>query len=237
MLYFGHINFERFHFMKKIFLSPLFTPVVFTLCWGAMLAVVLLYFPDLKFKITEDGEIIELFTNIGYVLMIAAMLFFAKDYADKMTSWGIYLFLGICAFLREAGIQHHLSRTDSTPFKSRFFLNQENPWGEKIVFGLILLLVFGAMLYLAVKYAKHLVVSFFKLNTVTWSTAVLCCTLVFAKFADRFPGNWRKAHGDVLLPREQIEIWSLLEESSEMFLPYLVIIILWQFHLLKNKEA
>lgn len=223
--------------MKKIFLSPLFTPITFALCWGVMLAVVLIYFPDLKFKITEDGEIIELVTNIGYVSMIAAMLFFAKDYADKMTSWGIYLFLGICAFLREAGIQHHLSRTDSTPFKSRFFLNPNNPWGEKVVFGLILLLVFGALAYLAIKYSKHLITSFFKLNTVTWSIAVLCCTLVFAKVADRFPSNWRKAHDDALLPRDQIEIWSLLEESSEMFLPYLVVIILIQYHILKKKSA
>ncbi len=222
--------------MKKIFLSPFFTPVLFTICWGLMLAVVLIYFPEQKFKITEDGQIIELITNIGYISMLAALMYFAKDYTDKITSWGIYLFLAMCAFLREAGIQHHLSRTDSTPFKSRFFLNPDNPWGEKIVFGLLLIVIFGAVIYLAVKYAKFLVLSFFKLNTVTWSTAVFCCTLVFAKFADRFPGNWRKAHDDIPLPRSQIEIWSLLEESSEMFLPYLVIIMLAQYHLLKNKQ-
>ncbi len=222
--------------MKKLFLSPFFTPFAFLISWGLFLAVVLVYFPEQKFTITEDGRIIELFTNIGYVLMLAALMFFSRDFTDKITAWGIYLFLSICAFLREAGIQHHLSRTDTTPFKSRFFLNPDNPLGEKIVFGLILMLIFGALLYLAIKYAKHLITSFFKLNTVTWSTAVLCCTLVFAKFADRFPGNWRKAHNDVLLPRQQIEIWSLLEESSEMFLPYLVIIILWQYHLCKNAQ-
>lgn len=222
--------------MKKIYLSPFFTPIAFVLSWGLLLATVLIYFPEQKFKITEDGEIIELFTNIGYMGLFAALLYFSKDYKDKITSWGIYLFLSMCAFLREAGIQHHLSRTDSTPFKSRFFLNPNNPWGEKIVFGLLLLIVFGAILYLAVKYSKHLILSFFKLNTVTWSTAVFCCTLVFAKFADRFPGNWRSAHNDVSLPRAQIEIWSLLEESSELFLPYLVIIMLSQYHLLKNKE-
>lgn len=223
--------------MKKFFLSPFFTPIAFMLLWGALLAVVLIFFPESKFKITEDGEILELLTNIGYISMIAAMLFLSKDYADKMTTWGVYLFLGICAFLREAGIQHHLSKTDSTPFKSRFFLNPQNPWGEKVVFGLILLLVFGALLYLAIKYSKHLITSFFKMNTVTWSTSVLCCTLVFAKFADRFPGNWRKAHDGILLPRDQIEIWSLLEESSETFLPYLVLIILVQYHFLKKSKA
>lgn len=223
--------------MKKIFLSPFFCPLLFSLCWAALLTVVLVWFPEDKFKITEDGQILEFLTNLGYVLMLAVMLFLSKDYQDKITDWGIYLFLGISAFLREAGIQHHLSRTDSTPFKSRFFLNPDNPLSEKIIFGLILIIIFAALIYLAIKYTKHLIVSFFQLNTITWSTAVFCTVLVFAKFADRFPGNWRSAHNDVSLPREQIEIWSLLEESSEVFLPYLVLIIMLQYHFLKTKKT
>ncbi|MBR3501297.1 MAG: hypothetical protein IKO06_00120 [Alphaproteobacteria bacterium] len=221
--------------MKKIFTSPFFTPVMFTLLWGTLVSVVLLYFPEQKFAVTEDGQIIDIITNIGYILMIAVMLLLAKDYADKPTSWGIYLFLGIAAFLREGGIQHHLSKTDTTPFKSRFFLNPANPVGEKIIFGLILVVIFGALAYLAVKYTKHLIVSFFKLNPITWSTAVFCTVLVCAKFADRFPSNWRKAHDDTLLPREQIEVWSLLEESLEMFLPYIIIIMLLQYHVMRQK--
>lgn len=223
--------------MKKVFLSPFFTPIAFTALWVTLITVVLCFFPEQKFLITQEGQILEIFTNIGYILMLAAMMFFARDYSDKITSWGIYLFLGMCAFLREAGIQHHLSKTDTTPFKSRFFLNPNNPWGEKIVFGLLLIVIFAALIYLAVKYSKFLISSFFKLNTVTWSTAVLCTVLVCAKFADRFPSNWRKAHDGVPLPQNQIEIWSLLEESSEMFLPYLVIVIMWQYHLLCKKAA
>ena len=147
------------------------------------------------------------------------------------------MFLGMCAFLREAGIQHYLSKTDTTPFKSRFFLNPNNPWGEKIVFGLVLLVIFAALAYLAVKYTKFLITSFFKLNTVTWSTAVLCTVLVCALFGARFPSNWRIAHGGVYLPQNQIEIWALLEECSEMFLPYLVMLIMWQYHLIKKQKA
>ena len=221
--------------MKKIFLSPFFSPITFALCWGTLLAIVLICFPEQKYQITHDGEIIEILTNIGYMLMLTALLFFSKDYTDKITSWGIYLFLGIAAFLREAGIQHHLSKTDTTPFKSRFFLKPENPIGEKIVFGLLLLIIFGAIVYLMIKYAKHLITSFFKLNTVTWTIAVFCSVLVFSKFADRFPGNWRDAHNDVSLPQSHIEVWSLLEESIEIFIPYLVIIALTQYHLIKKK--
>ena len=222
--------------MKKLFLSPFFAPICFALCWGTLLAIVLVYFPEQKYQLTFDGQIIDILTNIGYMLMLAALLYFSKDYTDKITSWGIYLFLGMSAYLREAGIQHHLSKTDTTPFKSRFFLKPENPIGEKIVFGMLLLIIFGAILYLLIKYAKHLVTSFFKLNTVTWTIAVFCSVLVLSKFADRFPGNWRDAHNDVALPKSHIEVWSLLEESIEIFIPYLVVLALTQYHLLKKKD-
>ena len=222
--------------MKKIFVSPFFTPALFSVCWGALLFIVLFYFPEQKYQITHDGEIIEILTNMGYMSLLAGLLYFSKDYTDNITSWGIYLFLSMTAFLREAGIQHHLSRTDTTPFKSRFFLKPENPIGEKIVFGMLLLIVFGAIVYLLVKYAKHLIKSFFKLNTITWSIATFCTVLVFSKFADRFPGNWRDAHNNVSLPKNQIEIWSLLEESIEMFIPWIVLITLSQYHILKSNK-
>lgn len=225
--------------LKKVFVSPLFTPLTYGVLWGIMLFIVLAFFPEQKFAITEDGAVIEHITHAGYVLMIAAFFIYLKDFKGSrqtLLSWAVFLFLGICAFLREAGIQHHLSKTDTTPFKSRFFLNENNPFSEKIIFGLVLLIVFGAMIYIAVKYTRHLVISFFKLNTVTWSIATLCTVLVFAKIADRFPANYRHSH-DMPLTRSAIDLCSLLEESSEMFLPYLVIVILAQYHLLKNKSS
>lgn len=221
--------------MKKFFLSPLFAPIFYCVLWGIVLAVVLLFFPEKKFEITTDGQIIDIATYTGYALMLVGMLYFVKDFKDNMLYWGIYFILGIAALLREAGIQHHLTNSDSTPFKSRFFLNPNNPLSEKIIFGAVLLLIFGMLIFLAVKYAKHLVVSFFKMNTITWSIATFCTVLVFAKFADRFPANWRHYKNLEELPQDFIDIWSLLEESSEMFLPLLVIIIFAQNHLLKNR--
>lgn len=221
--------------MKKLFLSPFFSPLFYMVAWGILLAVVLMFFPEQKFAITVDGAIIDIITYTGYGLMLIAMLCFVKDFKDKMLCWSIYFILGVAALLREAGIQHHLTDTDTTPFKSRFFLNPNNPLSEKILYGAVLLIIFGALIYIGVKYAKHLVVSFFKLNTITWSIATFCTVLVFAKFADRFPANWRHIKHLDELPRDFIDIWSLLEESSEMFLPYLVIIIFAQNHLLKKQ--
>lgn len=221
--------------MKKFFLSPYFSPVFYTVLWGILLAVVFTFFPEQKFAITVDGQIIDIVTYTGYALMLITMLCLCRDFKDKILCFGIYFILGVAALLREAGIQHHLTNSDSTPFKSRFFLNPNNPLSEKIIYGAVLLIIFGALIYLAVKYTKHLIVSFFKLNTVTWSIATFCSVLVFAKFADRFPANWRHMQGLNELPQDFIDVWSLLEESSEMFLPYLVIIIFLQHHMLKSK--
>ena len=222
--------------MKKFFLTPLFAPVFFCTFWGALLFVVLVFFNSLKFEITTDGQVIDIATYTGYALMILTMLCLIKDFKGKMFSWAVYFMLGVAALLREAGIQHHLSSTDTTPFKSRFFINPDNPLSEKIIFGTVLAVIFGALLYLVIKYAKHLVVSFFKLDTLTWSIATFCFVLVFAKFADRFPSHWRHLNHLDDLPREFIDIWSLLEESSELFLPYLVIICFVQHHFLQKKS-
>lgn len=222
--------------MKKCFLSPLFAPLFFLLTWGAILAVVLIFFPSKKFEITTDGQIIDIATYSGYALMLATMLYLMKDFKDKILDWSFYFILGVAALLREAGIQHHLTKTDSTPFKSRFFLNPDNAISEKILYGAVLLIIFGAILYFAIKYAKHLFISFFKMNTLTWSIATFCGVLVFAKFADRFPAYYRHMQNLETLPRSFIDIWSLLEESSELFLPLLVIICFYQYHLLKKEK-
>ncbi len=220
--------------LKRTFLSPFFMPLAFLVLWLLFMGGIYWIFPQDVLRFTEEGEFIEYLSHFGYVLLIAVLLWVCNDYRDNIQTWGIYLFLALCCFLREGGIQHHLSKTDTTPFKSRFFLNPNNPLGEKIVFGAVLLLILGVVLYLAVKYSKHLVSSFFKFNTVTWSVAVLCTVGVCAKIVDRFPANWRKAHGGVPLSDDVFAFCQLVEESSEMFLPYIAVLILCQYHLLKK---
>lgn len=221
---------------KNLFVSPFFVIAAFLVLWLSFMGGIYFGYPTEVLRLTEEGEIIEIISHFGYVVLIAVLLWVSDDFKDKIKTWGIYLFLAICCFLREGGIQHHLSKTDTTPFKSRFFLNPNNPLGEKIVFGAVLLVILGAVLYLAYKYSKYLVTSFFKLDTISWSVAVLCTTGVFAKIVDRYPSNWRKAHGGVPLDDDIYVVFQLLEESSEMFLPYLAALILWQYHIIKKRS-
>lgn len=60
--------------MKKLFLSYLFTPIAFTLAWLTLICTVLIFFPEQKFIITQEGEIIEIFTNIGYILHLGEFI-------------------------------------------------------------------------------------------------------------------------------------------------------------------
>lgn len=220
--------------MKKIFMSPLFMPIVFMIVWLSFMVGVYYLYPNDVLNITEEGGVVEDITHFGYVVLIAVLLMCSDTFADRVKTWATMFFLAMCAFLREQGIQHHLSQTDTTPFKSRFFLNPNNPISEKIIFGTVLLIVAGAVIYLAIKYSKHLVRSFFQFNPVTWSIAVLCTVGVCAKLVDRFPSNWKKAHNGVPLPEQTYAICQLLEESSEMFLLYIAVGALYQFKLQKQ---
>ena len=221
---------------KKIFLSPYFAPVAFLVLWIAFMKGCFLYAPNGNaLVLTEDGQVIDTVAKMGYVLLIAVLLLMTDDFKDRLKAWGIYLFFAICCFLRESGIQHHLSTTDTTPFKSRFFLNTNNPLSEKIIFGTVLLLVLAAILYIGFKYAKHLITSFFKLDTLTWSIATLCAIGVAGKIVDRYPSNYRKVHNGVGLDEHIYVFLQVVEETSEMFLPYLAILIVWQYHLKLKK--
>jgi len=222
--------------LNKAFLSPFFTPLVFIILWLGIVGGVYVLVPtgDILQQ-TLDGKYIDVVAKCGYLLLLVVLFVLADDYKDKMRSWGLYIFFTLLCFLRESGIQHHLSTTDTTPFKSRFFLDADNPLYEKITYGFVLLLILSGVLYLAKKYAKHLISSFFRFNTVTWSVATLCTTGVLSKIIDRFPSNYHKISGG-RLDEDVYTFLQVLEETGEMFLPYLAMLALWQYHLSVKKR-
>jgi hypothetical protein len=221
--------------IKKVFLTPFFMPVAFGVCYLSFMAVVYFGGHGDILSYTKEGGIIEFICHFGYILLIGMLLIVCNDYKDKIRSWGMFLFLALIAFLREAGVHHHLSKTDTTPFKSRFFLNPNNPWEEKVIFGALLLVVLAAVLYLAYKYSKHLIKTFFEMNIITWSIATLCTIGVVGKIVDRFPANYRKANNGVALDADVFEVFQLCEEASEMFLPYIAVLILLQYRMIGKK--
>lgn len=221
--------------MKKYFTSPFFTPSITILLWSLFAAIIFVFFSDSIPAVSKTGGLIETITNILYVVMFLSFARFIKDHKGNIKTYLLYIMLALAAFLREMGFQHWLASKDSTAFKSRFFLNPDNPISEKLIAGFIIILIFGAIVYLGIKYSKHLVLSFFKLNATTWSIASLCTVLVTSKFIDRFPSNYKRWTGIKmdLVTKYNLEVF---EETGEALLPLIVILILWQYHLIKKQK-
>lgn len=219
--------------LKKYFLSPFFMPIAFVLLWFAVMGFIYFGYANDVLSQTEDGALVDVFAKCGYLLLIILLFVWADDFSDKVRSWGMYIFLTMSCFLRESGIQHHLSTTDSTPFKTRFFINPDNPIYEKVIYGIISLLILGCVVYLAINYAKHLIKSFFQLDTITWSIAVLCMVGISTKMIDRFPSNYKHIF-HTKLSDQAYALCQLAEETGEMFLPYIAIAILCQHHLFRK---
>lgn len=224
--------------MKKYLTSPLFTPVFFSLVWMFWMCCIFIFqYNEIPQLLDEEG-ILELITNLAYIPLLLAYIFSAKFFMQNRKlriDFIVFALLGASAFLREMGIQHWLTTHDSTAFKSRFFLNPANPLSEKIVAAALLLFFFGLIVYLAVKYTRHLIVSFFKMNPTTWSIATLCTIGVVGKFFDRFPSNYKHSVG-VALPEQLRMNFNIVEETSETFLPLIAAFIFLQYWLLQQKN-
>ena len=59
--------------MKKITLSPFFAPLFVGLTWGVFLAIILIFMPEKKFELTENGHVLDIVTYTLYGFLFVAM--------------------------------------------------------------------------------------------------------------------------------------------------------------------
>ena len=220
--------------MKKCFLSPIFAPVMAILLMIFLGCLAFCCHINGNDTFFDDGHFCDIVTYSFYGLLFVTLLLFYKDFEGKRLTWGVLLFLNVAAILREAGIQHWLTKTDTTAIKLRFFTNPKNPLSEKIIAGVLVLLVIGAVLYLIFKYAPRIWRGFWKKEAMYWSVCTLCGVGVVSKIADRFHGNWLKYTGQPL--SDDAYFFSIMiEETSEAALPLMALIALIQWHLIKKE--
>ncbi len=224
--------------MRKLLLSPLFVPSFFLIVWLVFVCILFVFGYDNLAYILKDHGPLEEITHFSYIPLFMTFALFAKFFLlnkEKRIDFILFCTLGITALLREMGAQHWLASKDTTAFKSRFFLNPDNPLSEKIVAGSILIVLATILIYLIKKYTKHLVVSFFKMNPISWSVITLCVFGVFSKFVDRFPANYKRSHGFPLPEQMQVNL-KIIEETSETMLPWIASFIMIQYWLSKRKQ-
>lgn len=218
--------------MRKFFISFYSAPV--TVLLVLLLSYILAFslFSGQLTNFTEEGGPVDIITYCCYFALFAALFFYRHDFQTKeeKRAHKIFCFWAVTAFLREAGIQHWLTTTDSTAFKIRFFTNPNNPLCEKILAFALLALVGVMFIYSMYLYLIPAFKGFFRKMTGSWSVITFLSAGALSKIVDRLPGNLRK-HG-LDLDRSGIifGVCQICEETLETCLPILAIVMLIQFH-------
>ncbi|MCM1129159.1 MAG: hypothetical protein NC211_05400 [Alistipes senegalensis] len=207
---------------------PFFSPALVIVLLVLPLANWFLLDRDTAIRVTVIVD--EYITIALYFVAMAVLLFYRPKDNNRVQNFNFWIFelVTLSALLREWGIQHWLTRTDTTALKIRFFLNPANPVSEKIVAGLFLLLWVVVAVHLVRRYALFMIREFFQGNAVVWTIATTCAVTVFTKFIDRYPDNYRRFTGESLSL-----FWdtgcSSFEEIPEAYLPILIMIAAIQF--------
>lgn len=222
--------------MKRILLSPFSAPVFFfvwILFW--MTFPVFLPYQTLEPWAEETGIIsITTYASYGIAFIAALMMRKCFDTRTLKVSYACFVFMLTCLLFREMGIQHWLTSTDSTAIKLRFFTNPNNPAGEKMVVAGLLLLVFGVVAFLAIRYLKYLITGVFKIETLPWTIGSLGVAGIVCKIADRIPGHYRKITQTWMAPEWKI-YFTFLEETTEILLPLFIALAFIQYGLIKRE--
>lgn len=223
--------------MKRFVLSPFFSPVAALIALGGLIAFAYILRALIGVYDTNENLVLEVGSYLGYMFSFIAFFVFAKDHlqSPRKYSFCAVVFLWIITLLREMGAQHWLTKTDTTAIKMRFFTNPNNPLSEKVTVFIILAILIAVVSYLLVKHFRQMVTGFFKLKPFYWSLATFGGLGIVTQFADRFPSRYVKWYGTEL-PEPVVFCSKLIEEAGEMLLPYLVVVMLWQCHLLIQRN-
>ena len=223
--------------MRKIILNPLLAGTVFVVALILFKTIECLFYTGEPLLFYEANHGLEYITYGLYILAGITAVCFYRNFikTDKQSTWVALLFLWLVALLREMGIQHWLTRHDTTAIKLRFFTNPENPLHEKIISGTLILLVLGVAGWLLVKYFKQMIRGFFCLSPLYWSIATFGGIGIISQICDRFPSKYFKATG--LRLDADTALWlKLFEEGGEACLPIVFALTFWQYHQMRKKS-
>ena len=222
--------------MKKFLLCPLCAGIIVLLSLALFKGLDVLFYPNKGLLFYEANQGLEKITYGLYVVALGIALHYRTLFlkTDKKTTYFALLFLWLAALLREMGIQHWLTKHDTTAIKLRFFTNPNNPLHEKIISGLLVIIVVGTALWLFLKYLPKIWKGFWKLNPLYWTVVTFGGILIVSQFCDRFPSKYFKATHEQLSPL--VKEWlKLFEEGGETTLPILFALGFIQYARLKKK--
>ena len=222
--------------MRKYIERFWISPASVTIILGISYALAFLFYHDRLTDFSKVWGILDWTTYICYLTLFVTLSLYRKDFraSSEKNMWLIFCFFAGAAFLREAGIQHWLTFTDTTAFKLRFFTNPNNPLSEKLIAFFCLVTLSSVFIYTMFLYLIPSFKGFFLKMPGSWTIITLLSTGAVCKIVDRLPSNLKKFGIFLDQNGTLFGVLQICEETLEMMLPVLGIIALMQFH--KNKK-
>lgn len=188
----------------------------------ALAAWCLLPPPSQTWLLRENGPLEG--TTAGLFLLLALLgLFWRPPHTDRIT-W-----LAVCALCVAAGAREmdwHNRWTGKSVLKVSYYLG-DAPWAHKLVALVVVLTVAASMLYLLLRYGQQLWQALWRGDAFARTITTLFATVVFTKIMDRSVNVLIQDFGVAIAPSTAMLV-SMVEETSEISLPFMVALAIWQ---------
>lgn len=188
------------------------------LALAALIAVAAGMRPEAREWIIREGGLIESVSAAGYFVCLLSLLWIPKD--RKPAAGTAILAILLIFGLRE--LDFHTRFTTMGIFKSRFYVSPEVPVLEKLAGAAVLLILAGAMAYVAKRHFATFLRGIRRLEPGPFSGMIAIGLLFFTKTVDGLP---RKLDGLGLASPVALEqfFW-IVEEVLEMGIPIFMLI-------------
>jgi hypothetical protein len=185
---------------------------------AALIAVAAGMRPEAREWIMREGGLVESVSAAGYFVCLFSLMCVPED--RKPAAGPAILAILLIFGLRE--LDFHTRFTTMGIFKSRFYLSPEVPILEKIIGAAVLLILVGAMAYVAKRHFATFLRGIRRLEPGPFSGLIAIGLLFFTKTVDGLP---RKLDGLGLASPEALErsFW-IVEEVLEMGIPIFMLI-------------
>jgi len=170
----------------------------------------------------ENGPV-EGTTAALFGLIALAGLFWRPQHSRRITWFAVCT---LCAAAGAREMDWHSRWTGKSIIKISYYLG-DAPWAHKLLAFMALSLTALCAIYLLWRYGLELWRAFLQGKPFARTVATLFATLVLTKIMDRSVNLLIQDFGVAIAPSTALLV-SMLEETSEMSLPFMVALAIWQ---------
>lgn len=198
-----------------------------TVCAAAFIGCLLMFafvpFDVLRGWMREDG-FFETGSIIGYWIATLACLFLAMRGHD---TW-FHAATALLMFLLSAReMDWHKKFTTASILKSNYYLKMHVPARERLIAGVVIVLILAFLIYYAIKYLPPFLRKLRARNAAAITVGCTLAVLVFTKIMDRLI-NILKDDYNLTVSEWLVKFQLSTEEPLEMLIPILVLVALYQ---------